>query len=153
MKQIPLTQGRFALVDDEDYDELSKYTWNYGMPQGYAARKIGYRGKKVYMHRQILDAPPKIDVDHINGNKLDNRRVNLRLVTRSQNLYNAAPRGGSSRFKGVCWNKPLGKWVASIQINRKLVHLGVFTDEIEAAKTYNRAATEHIGEYARLNEV
>lgn len=151
MKRILLTQGKAALVDNSDYDELCRHAWNYSTPQGYARRKS--RDGIIYMHRQILDAPAGTDVDHINGDKLDNRRSNLRLVTRTQNLYNMAPRSGTSRFKGVSWHAQRNKWAVYIQVDRKSIYLGLFTDEIEAARAYNRAALEYIGEYARLNEV
>lgn len=157
MKEIPLTQGKTALVDDEDYDELSRYNWFY---QGkYAARhtKIADNSKKkiIYMHHAIVGQKTGLEVDHVSGQRLDNRKENLRHVTHAQNLYNKGLRvkETSSQFKGVGWSKHFEKWRARIIINRKDIHLGLFDIEKDAATAYNNAATELYGEYARLNVI
>lgn len=169
-KMIPLTQGRHALVDNADYEWLSQWKWHFLMTypvgqQGYATRAT-YNPKtqkqtRLYMHRIILDVKPEEQVDHINGNRLDNRRANLRPadhVTNLQNGKKGRPRHGvpkSSRFKGVVAKPPAKKgrkrWVATITVNRKTHFLGTFYDEREAALTYDRAAREFFGECARPN--
>jgi len=103
------------------------------------------------MHRAILNAPPRMDVDHINGNGLNNTRENLRLCTRSQNMMNQRLKGGTSRFRGVSWLKGGAKWHAQVRANGKRLHLGLFTDETEAAMAYDAAARELFGDFARLN--
>ena len=106
------------------------------------------------MHRLILDAPHHLDVDHVNGNGLDNRRCNIRLCTRAQNQVNAQKRRGcSSQYKGVDYRKDRNKWRASITINQQFKSLGHFNDETEAARAYNDAAVKYWGEFVRLNEV
>lgn len=133
--------GKFAIVDDEDYDYLSQYNWLYNL--GYA------RHKRIYMHRMILNAPKGVFVDHKNLDKLDNRRDNLRLCNSCGNVSNRKKRIGpySSMYKGVCFDKRVGKWKAEIK-----AHLGYFCSEVEAAKAYNNAAIINYGEFARLNE-
>lgn len=105
----------------------------------------------LFMHRVITSAQPGMDVDHINGNGLDNRKINLRVCTRSQNLQNKPRRPGTSRFKGVYWNTRDLVWRAYISVNRSVTSLGQFRDEVEAAKTYDAAALKHFGPQARLN--
>ena len=100
------------------------------------------------MHALITGFP---ETDHVNGNSLDNRRVNLREATRSQNNWNRGKQLGSSRFKGITWDKRDKNWKAQIQVNYKRISIGRFTDEIEAAKAYDKAAMEHFGEFARTN--
>jgi len=148
MKEIPVTQGRVALVDSEDYHLVSGRKWCCS--NGAAMRYE--RGLPTYMARLIMGAPGGMEVDHINGNRLDNRRANLRLCTHKQNLQNRKRQaGGSSRYKGV--HKSVGKWRAMIGYDGKLYHLGYFADEEDAAKAYNEAASERFGEFARLNVI
>ena len=105
------------------------------------------------MHREIMNAPEGLVVDHINRNGLDNRKVNLRLATAMQNVWNSKRNVNtdSSKYKGVSWDKNKHKWRASIGIDRKTKHLGYFEDEKMAAKAYDKAAKEHRGEFAVLN--
>jgi hypothetical protein len=153
IRYIPLTRGKFAIVDTADYEELAQHKWlasgddNRGF---YAARRA--RDKVLLMHRVIMDPPEGAVVDHIDHNSLNNRRSNLRLCTQKENSRNAVPnRRGTSRFKGVYFLKRTGKWIATINYNGKTMHLGSFDDEIEAAKTYDRKAHELFGEFAYLN--
>ena len=106
------------------------------------------------MHRFLIDCPDDKDVDHINGDTLDNRLCNLRVCTRGQNNMNRVKKPNcSSIYKGVSWQKKIKRWVAKISINNKTVYIGTYTDEKEAARAYNKAAKKHFGEFARLNEV
>ena len=155
--KIPLSQGKFAIVDDGDYDWLNQWKWCISSG-GYAIRvqHIGYfNGKKKQktfrMHRIIMNAPDDMDIDHINGNALDNRRCNLRICTISQNLCNQKKTRGKSKYLGVDWHKIAKKWRAAIQINKKRYYLGCFISEIDAARAYNEAAKKLHGEFARLN--
>jgi hypothetical protein len=149
---IPLTQGKFAIVDAEDFDRLSQYKWYAarGRSTYYATREEN--GRTVRMHRQIMHAPKGVLVDHIDHNGLYNRRRNLRLCTNAQNVYNQQARpNGTSKYKGVCWHKGKKKWRARIGCSGKLHSLGDYKDEIEAAKVYDDKAVELFGEFACLN--
>jgi hypothetical protein len=160
MKEIKLTQGKVALVDDEDYEYLNQFNWCAIKCGGlfYARRHENNNGKyrKVFMHRFILDAPVGYEVDHINHNGLDNQRNNIRICTISQNRSNAQSRG-SSVYLGVCImkikykNKTYSYITAHIAKNKKSKHLGVFKTEEEAALAYDNAAREYHGEFANLN--
>lgn len=111
--------------------------------------------KQLLLHRWLLNVTdPAVQVDHKNGNPLDNRRENLRPATRAQNNMNARKRAGStsSRYKGVSWYRPGSKWRACIQVDHKQVSLGYYDDEISAAEAYNSAALSLFGEFARVNE-
>ncbi len=156
MKRIPLTQGKVAIIDDADFEEFSKYKW-CAMKNGntfYAVRNYAQPIQmNIWMHRVIMNAQKGQEIDHINGNGLDNRRYNLRLCTRSQNHQNQRIGGGSSQYKGVCWNKQAGKWQAQIMLNYKTYYLGHFVNEIDAAKAYDRKAKGLFGEFARLNNI
>lgn len=155
MKLIKLSGAKdtYTIVDDEDYGELSRWAWAYHK-NGYAHRGTSSWGKslKFYMHREIMGAADGQDVDHINGNKLDNRKSNLRLCSRSQNMANAPGRGVTSRYKGVGWDRSRGKWHAKIMVDYKTINLGRFDSEIEAARAYDAAALRYFGSYATLNE-
>lgn len=150
MKKIPLTQGKFALIDDEDEELVSRHKW-HTQSRGYVRTFVGR--KSIYLHRLIMNAPDGVEVDHINNNKLDCRKSNMRLCTRSQNNMNKPCGKGSSLFKGVHWDKARGKWMARAVVKGKLKNLGRFEKEEDAARAYNRAAIENYGEFANLNEV
>lgn len=150
MRTIPLTKNMNALVDDDDYEWLSQRKWCSS--KGYAVRYDGQRRKMLPMHREILNAPDGMDVDHINGDRLDNRRANLRVCPHRQNIRNQKPRvGGTSRYKGVYWCSTYRKWRVQIMSDKKRIHVGAFDDEEQAARAYDVAALEHHGEFARLN--
>ena len=147
MKEIPLTKGKFAIVDDEDFDELAKYRWRYHN-EGYALRG----NPTTYMHRIIMHAKKGQEIDHINGDKVDNRRVNLRFCTHSENLANQSKcQLHSSQFRGVDWYAPSQKWRATIRVVGHQIHIGYFTSEEAAARAYDRKAKEKFGEFVRLN--
>lgn len=150
MREIETTNGMTILVDNEDYDVVKNYNW-FAMKKGdrwYAVtNKNGY--VRVYMHKLIVDYD---EVDHANRNGLDNRKINLRNCTRSQNNQNQRKRlGASSKYKGVSWKSDLQKWRAKIYVRYQEIHLGYFENEIEAARAYDEAAREHFGEFARTN--
>ncbi len=145
-KLIPLTQGKFAIVDDEDYDWLMQWNWYYKV---YAARSKSKSHSAILMHRLIL--PGKM-IDHKNGNELDNRKCNLRECTRAENSYNQkGQKNSTSKYKGVHWIKKRGIWHACIINGLSTTFLGSFRNEEDAAKAYNEAAIKYFGEFARLN--
>lgn len=153
MKEITLTKGKIALVDDEDYGRLCDYSWYYrhGRQTGYAARKDSdgdNPNAQVFMHVQIMRYPDMI-IDHIDGNGLNNQKTNLRLVTNQQNMFNLPAQG---KYKGVCWSNHHGKFKAQIMVDKKKINLGYFDTDVEPALVYNEAATKYFGEYARLNK-
>ena len=158
MKKILLTQGRFALVDDSDYSELSLYKWTYmeNGRGGYAYRK-SKKGTRpsILMHRQIIGAQKNTWVDHIDFDGLNNQRSNLRPVTPQQNAFHSKPQlvreGRSSKYKGVHWCNTRGWWITRIQISTKLVYLGHFDSERKAATAWDEAAAEYHRDYAWLN--
>ena len=158
MREIPLTQGKVAVVDDADYEWLSRYRWMASMARaGYwrAVRWVGTRAKHraVFMHREIIGAQPGQLVDHRNGDGLDNRRANLRACSSRQNQQNRRGSWAASGYKGVhqlhrLLSKP---WVAQIQVEGRSMHLGYFATPEEAAEAYDAAATTHFGDFAYLN--
>jgi HNH endonuclease/AP2 domain len=154
MKEIPLSDGSVALVDDDDYEWASQFSWSAN-GNGYAVRgvHIGNRKyRKIYLHREIIGAKKGQKVDHINGNKLDNRKENLRLATPAQNAMNIGlRRNNTSGLKGVRFEERRDKWRAEIKVNYKNVFLGYFDNKFDAAKAYNDAAIKYHGEFARLN--
>jgi hypothetical protein len=154
---IPLTQGKFAVVDAADYEWLSQWKWyaSYQRTTGrWYAYRASYIGKKKYniaMHRVILNAPHGLKVDHVDGDGLHNRHDNIRLATICQNRFNRGPqRNNTSGIKGVSWNKETGKWQAFIGVNGKQTHLGLFVDKLDAAAAYAEAAKRLHGEFSRI---
>lgn len=156
MKEIGLTRGVFAVVDDEDYEELSKYSWQARIQTytGLFRAKRSGRPKEVDMARQIMNCPDGMEVDHINGDLLDNRRCNLRICTHRENMCNRGiQRNNTSGYRGVSFNKTWKKYSAQIFLNRKKIHLGAFKDPKLAAIAYNEAAKIRYGEFAKLNDI
>jgi hypothetical protein len=149
VRRIPLTLGQYALVDAADYEWLSQHKWACS-PSGYAARQEN--GKTIFMHRQIMNAPAGMVVDHIDNSRHNNCRGNLRLCTRRQNLQHLVKHHNcTSRFKGVRYCQQRHKWYARAEFEGERFWLGSFDDEIEAARTYDRLAVELFGEFAYLN--
>lgn len=162
MKQIELTQGQFALVDDEDYEHLKQWKWQAqkGTHTFYAVRTDYSKGKKfkrlLYMHCEILGITGNRDIhgDHKDRNGLNNQRSNLRTATTSENNANRISlKNVSSKYKGVGWHKSTNKWCAYIRKENNQFHLGLFNTEIEAAIAYNKKAVELHGEFAILNQI
>lgn len=152
-KQIQLSKGLVALVDDEDFEWLSEFKWCVN-DENYAIRNVQKNGKwtTTRMHRDVLNAPDFMQVDHVNCNPLDNRRCNLRLATNSQNQRNrGSNKNNKSGFKGVSWRVSRQKWLAQIEIDGKGKHLGYFDTPEDAAQAYDKAARELHGEFAKTN--
>lgn len=156
MREIPLTRGQVAIVDDGDYAELSRFRWHF-ISSGYAARTVKADKKKttILMHRLVTDAEKGKVVDHISGDRLDNRRGNLRVTDQVGNQANRTNlgRNSSTGYKGVSWHKGGGKYEAGVSLRGKRHFLGLFVDKHEAARAYNVKALELFGEFARLNEI
>jgi len=151
---IRLGPGQYSKVDPEDYEWLSIYNWHLltGPTNRYAVR-VDRKRLFVHMHREIMKPPKGMVVDHINRDGLDNRRANLRIATRQQNRCNSGPRlrRGTSKYKGVSWDKVRRKWRAYLSSNGKGIHLGRFDNEFEAAKVRDAAAKKYHGQFAWLN--
>ena len=155
MKTIPLSKGMNAIVDDDDSDAVSAFAWCLHS-RGYAVRK-GPRdssGKRavILMHRSILSATPGTEVDHINGNRLDNRRSNLRFATSSQNHANQKLSSkNTTGAKGVSFNRKSGRYYAEIHLNHRKKFLGSFSSIASASAAYDAAARLYFGDFARTN--
>lgn len=150
MKLLRLTKGKFSEVDDDLFEELSKWKWSTHSC-GYACRNE--KGKLILLHRQIMHFHANKVVDHINGDKLDNRSENLRVCAMSQNASNGkSHKDSTSIYKGVsyCANK---RWLSQLYVNGKTVFQKYFSEEIEAAEAYNQNAVKYFGEYARVNKI
>jgi len=158
-RRIPLTRGKYAMVDADDYERLNKYKWlaQQGQRTFYAMRRgrVGEsgRGGMVWMHREIIKPANGMFVDHINHNGVDNRKSNLRAATRNQNMWNR--RKGTtktrSKYKGLSLHNRKKPWSVRIKVNGESKFLGFFENEVEAAKAYDRAARKFHGEFAALN--
>jgi hypothetical protein len=146
MKEIPLSQGKVALVDDEDYERLNQFHWfaHKVVNTFYAERHPrSFPNKRAYikMHAEIIHIPKELVCDHIDGNGLNNQKCNLHAVTKRQNAQNLHIKK-TSKYPGVCWNKSEGKWNARICIDGKRTDLGRFKSEEAAALRYKLAAME-----------
>lgn len=155
MKTILLSQGLFALIDDEDYDKLSKFSWHVSN-KDYARRNVNTGSREgrstVYMAREIVDVPVGLQIDHKNGNKLNNQKDNFRFVNNGTNCQNRKQNNNSTGYIGVVLHKASGKYVAQIGYQKKRIHLGSFSTKEEAAKAYDEAATRFFGLGALTNE-
>ena len=158
MKEIILTQGKVALVDDEDFERLNQFKWCAAKIYGgnfYAMRDSllpdGTR-KRILMHRIIMNTPKGLDTDHINSDTLYNCRNNLRVCTHQQNMCNQryARKNSKSGIRGVYWNKQRNKFHSQIMVNRKQIHLGYFDKLSDAIVIRKTAEEKHFGEFARI---
>lgn len=145
----------YTLVDDENFDELNKYNWSltYGSGGRYYAIRLNYINKKrdkwILLHRFLLNAPRNKEVDHINGNGLDNRKINIRLCTSAQNSWNTKKhKDNTSGHKGVSWDKFRSKWIAQMNFLGEHIFLGRFENKADAVLKYNEKVKEFRGEFA-----
>ena len=152
---VPLSRGKFALIDNEDYDLISKYTWHVVLERKlyYRAKSstgLGKKGAFIYMSRLIMNAKPGQVVDHKNGNTLDNQKKNLRFCSHTENKRNCVKhRDSKNPYKGV--TKRRYGWDAKISFNKKGIYIGKFATAKKAAIAYDMAAQYFFGEFARLN--
>jgi hypothetical protein len=155
MKEIKLTQGKVALVDDEDFNYLNQFKWQVIKPRYIyyvvkSGKRINGKNKKEYMHRIIMNTPSHLQVDHIDHNGLNNQKSNLRNCNNSQNNANKILMN-EEKYRGICWDKSRNKWMSSIRFMGKNIFLGRFSDPIIAAKEYDRVVIKYHGEFAHLN--
>lgn len=158
MKYIKTGQTRsdakrrvLVMVDDEDYAYLNQFNWQVGKDNTVKTHKNKLLEERL-IHRVIMKPSKNQEIDHIDGNRLNNQKSNLRYATSSQNKANRGPRkDNKSGYKGVSWHKQRKKWTARIKNGSKYEHLGLFQNKIDAAKTYNIKAIEYYGSYAWLN--
>lgn len=145
--------GKYIICDDEMFEYLIEYKWAM-RKDGYVSAYItgtGRNGSKALVHRVIANCPIGMVVDHIDGNKLNNQKSNLRICTQGQNLMNKRKTRGVSKYKGVYWNGIANKWVSIIRLNGKGYNLGYFSDEESAGKAYDIKAKKLFGEFANFN--
>lgn len=157
-RRIELTRGKYAILDPEDFESLNQYRWHC-TNFGYARRtgsKRSEKGRKrvaIGMHNVVFPVPEGMTVDHINRNRLDNRKANLRAATREENTWNRkfVKKGSKTRYTGIHWNKKVKKWNVRLRVEGRRKSFGYYADEVEAAKVYDRVARKYRREYAVLN--
>ena len=160
MKRIKISQGKYALVDDSDYESLMKFKWyarkDHLRDVYYTnkSEKVDGTWKNIPMHRVIMNPPNGMFVDHKDGDGLNNQRSNLRVCTASQNNQNSKKASGkTSQYKGVSWSAYHNRWRACIEIQYRQKYIGVFRTELEAAIIWNMTARKYFGEFALLNKL
>lgn len=154
MKEIPLKHGKVLLVDDADFEWLSQFRWNLVPSRGYVTAWVPKKERVMTLHHLLIPRRKGRVVDHINGNRLDNRRCNLRSIIPIHNCWNQGKRQSSrntSQYKGVSWHSRDKMWRVRVQANGTLIVQKYFEDEIEAARYYDAVARATFGQYARLN--
>jgi hypothetical protein len=153
---VALTQGKFALVDEEDFELVSRFTWCFSAVKdrpdvGYAKTRDNETGRQFRLHQLVLGFPSHM-IDHINRDRLDCRKKNLRAATGKQNQGNReGSKNNTSGYRGVYWHVRDAVWRAQIMRNKKQIGLGTFQSAEDAARAYDRAAREHFGDFARVN--
>lgn len=155
-KRIKLTKGMFAIIDDEDFEIVSKMRWHAKKcgNHHYAAASPTYRGPSIYLHRLVMKAPKNLLVDHVNSNTLDDRKSNLRLCAKHQNLANRGlQKNNTVGFKGVCFHGKSKTWNARVKFRGKSISVGYHKTPEEAARHYNLKVKELFGEFAFFNKV
>lgn len=150
---IVLTDNKYTVIDEEDFEKVSKYTWYACLC--YESWYVRNTDGGQFLHQFLMSAPPGWQVDHINHDTMDNRRGNLRVVTPSENGMNKRKANGtfSSQYKGVSWHKGAGKWIVEVRFEGTRHYVGLFTDEHEAAEAYNVKAVEVAGDFVHLNTI
>jgi len=158
-KEIILTQGKVAIVDNEDYDYLNQFKWYASNKNGkfYVQKKITVSKNKttcISMHRFIMKPNKGMVIDHLDGNPLNNKKNNLRICTHAENMRNSKIRiNNKSGYKGVSYQENSNNYRASIRFNNIKINIGDFIDPIDAARAYNAAALKYHGEFAHLNKI
>jgi hypothetical protein len=158
-KEIILTQGKVAIVDDDDFEYLNQFNWQATKNGNtfYARRNFtvsNNKQNKIYMHRLILKPEKNMVIDHLNGDGLDNRKCNLRICTHGENMRNSKiPINNKSGYKGVSLDKNINKFRCRLYVNGQNIHIGYFIDPFDAARAYNAAALKYHGEFAHLNKI
>lgn len=152
MKKIKLTQGKFALVDDDMFEKLSKYKWHaLKRCNTFYANKRGKNNSKIQMHRVVLNTPDDMETDHKDGNGLNNQRSNLRVCSHSENCRNKKkPKNNTTGYKGLSWCERNKKWLVRICVNKKRIYLGHFKTKKSAYKAYCEASIKFHGKFARI---
>lgn len=157
MREILLSKGRKAIIDDQDYEKVSEYNWYVQENKTgiiYAKANDRKNGTTLFMHRLILNIPKGTIIDHVDGDGCNNTRTNLRVCTKQQNAFHSKKmRGCYSKFKGVSIDSNGKCWRSFIKVDGKYKHLGNFKTELEAAQEYNKAAKKYHGDYAWLNNM
>jgi hypothetical protein len=155
---LPLSRGLVAVIDFDDFERVGRVKWyaqttNCGAVYAARNRPSGSKPRLMLLHREVMHCPQNRQVDHVNGDTLDNRKSNLRKATDSQNKtgFRRSKTGTSSKFRGVCWYKRDALWQARLSKERTIIFLGRFLNEEDAARAYDAAAIKHFGEFACLN--
>lgn len=151
-KTIPLSQGQYALVDEQDFEYLNQWKWCAVWDKktnGYYAKRAAGNGKQIYMHRLLVNPTKGMVVDHRNHNTLDNQRVNLRVCTRKENAWNQRRPSNKAGYRGVISHK--NRFVSQITVNYERKYLGSFATSLEAARVYDNAAKTYFGQFAITN--
>jgi hypothetical protein len=156
MKLIPLTNGKFAKIDDVDFDKVIKYKWRVvgGNGKLYAATGHDRDGNLTLMHNFLKPHNEELEIDHKDGDGFNNQHDNFRIGTHQQNCFNRKiNKNNTTGYKGVYLNTKTGNWYAHIMVNGKTIHLGTFSCPHKAALAYNKAAIKYFGEFANLNAI
>ena len=159
MKEIQLTQGKVALVDDDDFEYLNQWKWYSSNIRGkfYVGRSITvskYKRKHILIHRFIMNPDKGMVIDHLDGNPLNNQKKNLRICTHEDNMRNCKISiKNTSGYKGVYFDKKNNTYKSAIKFNKETIYLGYYIDPIDAARAYNTAAIKYFGEFANLNKI